>query len=279
MAYHTLTTLLHSESQDTRTLDAAIDLARRLGAHLSVVLAGVNIVDPGIYYGGINTALITTSMTDADEATRTMGAALKKRMAAEDISWDDTPVVSPTDGIGAALVAQARLSDLTVLPLPYGPKRGLADVAVAEAALLDSPAPVLFLPEGTDTVAPPKRVLLPWDEGAPALAAARAAIPFLAEAEEVVICIIDPSGNSAERSDPGGALAVFLNRHGANVRITVVPSAGEKISNVIMNEARSQGADMIVMGGYGHSRMRQYFLGGTTRRMLENSHLPMFMAH
>jgi len=279
MAYHTLTTLLHSESQDTRTLDAAIDLARRLGAHLSVVLAGVNIVDPGIYYGGINTALITTSMTDADEATRTMGAALKKRMAAEDISWDDTPVVSPTDGIGAALVAQARLSDLTVLPLPYGPKRGLADVAVAEAALLDSPAPVLFLPEGTDTVAPPKRVLLPWDEGAPALAAARAAIPFLAEAEEVVICIIDPSGNSAERSDPGGALAVFLNRHGANERITVVPSAGEKISNVIMNEARSQGADMIVMGGYGHSRMRQYFLGGTTRRMLENSHLPMFMAH
>lgn len=279
MGYHTITTLMHSESKDTQTLDAAIDLARRLNAHLSVVLVGVNVIDPGIYYAGINTAMITTGLTNADEATRTMSAALKKRMASEDVSWDDTLVVSPTDGIGGALVQQARFSDLTVLPLPYGTDRGLADVAVAEAALLDSAAPVLFLPGTMKTVVPPKRVLLPWDEGTPALAAARAALPFLTEAEEVILCVIDPPAHSSERSDPGGALAVFLNRHGAHVRINVLPSAGARISEVIQAEAKTQGADMIVMGGYGHSRTRQYFLGGTTRRMLEHSTLPLFMAH
>src|SRR5690606_37893445 len=121
-----------------------------------------------------------------------------KRMTAEDVSWDDVIAVSPTDGIGSTLVDRSRFSDLTILPLPYGPGRGLVDVAVAEAALLDSAAPVLFLPEGTDKVAPPKRVLLPWDQGAPALAAARAAIPFLTEAEEVIVCVIDPPARSSE---------------------------------------------------------------------------------
>jgi len=279
MAYHTLTTLLHSESKDTDSLDAAIDLARRLEAHLTVVLAGVNTIDPGLYYASMNTAMITTALTEADDATRDMSATLAKRMSAEDIAWDDSVIVASTSEIGQALVERARFSDLTILPQPYGKGRSLADVTVAEAALLDSTAPVLILPAGMRSVAPPKRVLLPWDQGAPALAAARAAIPFLVQAEEVVICVIDPTAQSSERSDPAGALAVFLNRHGANVRISVIPSAGERISNVILTEARSQEADMIVMGGYGHSRMRQYFLGGTTRRMLENSHLPMFMAH
>jgi len=279
MAYRTLTTLLHSEAQDTATLDAAIDLTRRLGAHLTVVLAGVNTVDPGLYYGGINTAMISSALNDADEATRNLSTALAKRMAAEDIPWDDASVVASTAGIGQALVERSRYSDLTVLPRPYGTGRSLIDVAVAEAALLDSAAPVLILPPDMDSVAPPKRVLLPWDEGAPALAAARAAIPFLAQAEEVVICVIDPSSYGPERSDPGGSLAMFLNRHGAKVRISVLPSVGERISDVILTEAKAQQADMIVMGGYGHSRTRQYILGGTTRRMLENSQVPLFMAH
>lgn len=279
MAYRTIATLQHSESADTDTLEASIDLARRLSAHLTVVVAGVNVVDPGLYYAGVNTAMISNALRDAGEATAEMSAALKRRMKAEDVQWDDAQIVSPSAGIGEALTRHARFADLTVLPQPYGTGRTVADVAALESALLDSGAPVLVLPAGTTGIEPPRRVLLPWDQGAPAMAATRGALPFLAGAEEVVICIIDPPAHGAERSDPGGALATFLHRHGATVRISVLPSSGQRISDVILSESRSQGADMIVMGGYGHSRTRQYILGGTTRRMLEQSPLPVLMAH
>ncbi|WP_226782104.1 universal stress protein [Oceaniglobus trochenteri] len=279
MNFSTITTLLHSETQNTDVLEAAIDLARRLNAHLSVVLVGVNAVDPGLSYAGINTTLLTTALSDADTSTADMAAALARRMAREDVTWDDISIVAPSAGLGYALAQQARFSDLTILPQPYGKWRGQVDIAAAEAALLDSAAPVLILPEGQTTLAAPERVLLAWDQGAPALAAARGALPFLREAEEVVVCVIDPPSQGPERSDPGGALAAFLNRHGAKVRINVLPSAGERISDVIMNEAKAQATDMIVMGGYGRSRMRQYILGGTTRRMLEQCPLPLFMAH
>ena len=279
MAYHTLTTLIHSDTENPNILDASIDLARQLGAHLSVVLAGVNAVDPGLYYAGVNTALMTTALNEADDAIHAMAKALSERMAHEDVAWDDVALVTPAANLGEALVNRARFSDLTILPQPYGPGRGFTDVVAVESALLESAAPVLILPHGAKTLAAPKRVLLPWDSGTPALAAARAALPFLVQAEEVVICVIDPPAHSPERSDPGGALAAFLNRHGATVRISVLPSTGQRISDVILYEAKSQGADMIVMGGYGHSRTRQYFLGGTTRRMLEHSPVPLFMAH
>lgn len=279
MAYRTLATLQHSESTDTDTLEAAIDLSRRLMAHLTVVIAGVNVVDPGLYYAGMNTVLISNALHDAGQAAKDMSEALKRRMKAEDVSWDDAPAVSPSGGIGQTLVRHARFADLTVLPQPYKAGRSLADVAALESALLDSGVPVLVLPAGMQKMEMPRRVLLPWDQGAPAMAAARGALPFLIEAEEVVICIIDPPSHDSERSDPGGALATFLHRHGATVRISVLPSSGQRISDVILSEARSQGADMVVMGGYGHSRTRQYILGGTTRRMLEHSPLPLLMAH
>ncbi|WP_164512353.1 universal stress protein [Oceaniglobus ichthyenteri] len=279
MAFRTLTTLIHSETDQTGTLDASIDLARRLDAHLTVVLAGVNAVDPGVYYAGMNAVVLTTALNDADAAVKDMADALKRRMAAEDITWDDVSFVTPSANVGHALVQRARFGDLTVLPQPYGKDAVSVDVGALEAVLLDSAAPVLVLPTGAKTAAPPKNILLPWDQGAPAMAAARAAIPFMAEADEVLICVIDPPSHGPERSDPGGALAAFLSRHGAKVRISVIPSSGQRISDVIQSEAKSQGSDMIVMGGYGHSRTRQYILGGTTRRMLEHSPLPILMAH
>ena len=109
--------------------------------------------------------------------------------------------------------------------------------------------------------------------------AIRTALPLLQAAKSVHIAIIDPSDSGSERSDPGGALAVFLSRHNIRCDIQVLARQGSSISERLSQHVIETGSDMLVMGGYGHSRFREAVLGGATRDMLEHSKVPVLMAH
>jgi nucleotide-binding universal stress UspA family protein len=122
-------------------------------------------------------------------------------------------------------------------------------------------------------------MLIAWNESAEAMRAIRAALPLLKKAGTVHIGIVDPSETGPERSDPGGALAVYLSRHGIKSDIQVMTRQGLTISERLAHHVTETGSDMLVMGGYGHSRFREAVLGGATRDMLENSKVPVLMAH
>jgi nucleotide-binding universal stress UspA family protein len=180
----------------------------------------------------------------------------------------------------AHLVAlRARFADLVILPRPYGGGDETAAEAVVEAALFEGQAPVLVLPDAGLGASLGKRIVVAWNQSDEALSAVRRALPMLIAAEMVNIVIIDPPTQGPERSDPGGLLTQMLARHGVRAEVSVIAKTLPRVSDVLSRHIRDQDADMLVMGAYGHSRLREAILGGATRNMLQIAEVPVFMAH
>jgi nucleotide-binding universal stress UspA family protein len=150
---------------------------------------------------------------------------------------------------------------------------------VLDGALFASPTPVLLLGDATATLRP-KTVLVAWNATLEAGAAVRSALDILAHADSVRLAAVDPDARPyAMGEEPGADMARFLARHHANVTVDTLASGGKDPAIVLQRHARDIGADLIVMGAYGHSRMRERFFGGTTETMTKNIGTPVFMAH
>src|SRR5690606_4771898 len=126
---------------------------------------------------------------------------------------------------------------------------------------------VLMMPEGAKAGAF-DRIMLAWNDSPEAMRAARAALPLLTAAGRVNIVVVDPPRHGADRSDPGGRLAQFLARHGVQAEVTILARTMPRVADVLERQAADSDADLIVMGAYGHSRLRESILGGATRDML-----------
>lgn len=279
MPYKSIVTFVNSHAADMPTVLAAAGLAERYDGHLTAVCLGIDHTNAGAYYGGASALALQQSLEEArDEAL-----ANEKAVAASLGVWTiSKEVVSLTAQIGAIapLVGErAQLSDLVVLPKPYGPGRGVEDVVITESALFRTRVPILVMPAGVDAMPEPKRVVIAWNESLEALAAIRAALPILQAAEDVDVAIIDPPVHAADRSDPGGALSEMLSRHGIRGNVSVLAKTMPRISDVLCRHCEDRAADLVVMGAYGHSRFREAILGGATRNMLEVATVPVLMAH
>ena len=280
MAFKTVVTVFRSETADTDHLRAATDLARREDGHLHVLALGTERVLPGAYYAGANAVALQGLMEQAmAEAAEAEAAATRILKAETDVSWDVIAAVAQFGGLAEILARRAAIADLTVLPKPYGESRGNEDVALTETALFATRTPVLILPEGMQTCPAARRIMIGWNRSSEALAAIRAALPLLIRAESVEILIVDPPEHDPDRSDPGGALAEMLARHGARANISVAARTMPRISDVMLRHAVDRNVDLVVMGAYGHSRFREAILGGATRNMLENAKVAVLMAH
>ena len=111
------------------------------------------------------------------------------------------------------------------------------------------------------------------------MTATRRALPLLKQADAVIITVIDPPAHGPERSDPGGLLCQMLVRHGVKAEVSVLAKSLPRVSDVLARQVRDLDADLLVMGAYGHSRVREAILGGATRNMLEQAEVPVFLAH
>lgn len=179
----------------------------------------------------------------------------------------------------AAVRLSARYADLVVAGQPEaedeGELRGLADELVFSAG-----RPVLFVPYAGRFPALGKRVLVAWDGGREAARAVTDALPLLQRAEAVEVCVFDPEkGRRSHGEQPGADVGLFLARHG--VKVTVAKQSGAKyeVGAQILSRAADTGADLIVMGAYGHARVREMVLGGATRTLLEAMTVPVLMSH
>lgn len=172
-----------------------------------------------------------------------------------------------------------------------GRKACVSDIAVAAPNLRSVPSEwreashgVLYhSPIGlmlNDPPDAPKRVFIAWDTGKTAARAVHAALPYLKSAETVVIGVFDPVATPGmDGPDPGTGLAAWLSHHGCNVTVSQYPSGGKEIADAVQRRAKEFGADLIVMGAYSHSRMMQAIFGGTTYSMMEQTDLPVLLAH
>ena len=282
MAYKSILTVLTRAEDAALAIGSAARLAMAQDAHLDVLVLGVDRTQVGYSYIGSGAVMMQVSLDRAEAEARATEAAVATALAAQPqgLRASVEAAVTQLGALGDIVAQRARFADLVVLPRPYGTGKGAETEAVVESALFEGKAPVLVLPEkGLGSADQPKRIIIAWNQSAEAMVATRAALPFLKAADRVDITVIDPPTHGAERSDPGGLLCQMLVRHGVHAEVSVLARSLPRVSDVLARHVWDRNADLLVMGAYGHSRLREAILGGATRNMLEKAEIPVLMAH
>jgi len=213
-----------------------------------------------------NERMSTQAVGRFDELARRNGISAESRNI-------DAAVTAAPDTFARA----ARRFDLSIVPQPRPDSAG-SDAMFVEAALFGSGRPVLLVPYIQTTGLKLDRVMVCWDGSRTAARATADAMPLLAKARTTeVVTVTDGSRDQDEI--PGIDFAKHLARHGITVELKRVVRGDVDVANVILSHAADTSADLIVMGGYGHSRLREFVLGGATRGLLQSMTVPTFMSH
>jgi nucleotide-binding universal stress UspA family protein len=177
-------------------------------------------------------------------------------------------------------IQHARHADLTILsqadPEEMSALRGqfTADV------LMGSGRPAIVIPYIGPAPTLGQRILIAWDGGREATRAVNDALPLLKRAQAVTVLSVNPDVSSnGDRRDPGADISLHLARHGVNVTAARTVAREISVGDVILADIADNGIDLLVMGAYGHSRLRELVLGGVTRHLLEHMTAPVLMSH
>ena len=272
---------LSADTNDTTyevAANYAVSVAEAFGAHLAAITFAYEPVLPATLVGGVlpvdfinaQRALAekagNAAMTKLSETARRIGVAVETRL-------EITGFADAANLFGHF----ARRLDLSIVGQANPDVVGPQDLII-EAALFQSGRPVVVVPYIQRTGLTLNRVLLCWDGGRQAARAIADALPFLhrAKAIEVVIVATEPL-----KSDelPGANIARHLARHDLNVDLKRIVTGETDVANTILSYAADVSADFIVMGGYGHSRLREFILGGVTRGLLSSMTIPTLLSH
>jgi nucleotide-binding universal stress UspA family protein len=176
------------------------------------------------------------------------------------------------------LVAHARYADLALVARSDATALAGVPLDLAQTLVLASGRPVILLPPAPPSSAG-RRILVAWNASREAARAVADALPFLTRAEAVEVLTVDAEpGPMGHGEEPGADIAQHLVRHGAPVDVRRLSSGGADIGRVILAEAGAFGADLLVMGAYGHSRLTEFVFGGATRTALHEATLPVLMS-
>ena len=257
--------------------DYAISLARLFHAHIAGVGFVYEPVIPGTVLGGIPTDLIEAQR---EENTKTAKAATSRfeAAAAEAGLSAEVRILDASVAGAADLFARiARRYDLAVVGQAR-PKEGATEELLIEGALFESGRPIVVVPHVQTRAATLERVLVCWDGSRPATRAIADALPFLRHAKAIdIVAVSGERGKGGELA--GTNMARHLARHGLKVELKRVSAGNADVPSAIRSHAAETGADFMVMGGYGHSRLREFILGGVTRTILTSSTVPVLMSH
>jgi nucleotide-binding universal stress UspA family protein len=209
----------------------------------------------------------------ADEALAT--AAFRDLIGGTSLSSEWRVV----DGLAEEVVAaHARYADLVIVGQSEPDAAATTTPPdLAETVALASERPVLIVPHIGVTKPPGKTVMLCWNGTREAARAVTGALPILKQADKVIILLIDPRNDGDEQ--PGASISRWLGRHGVKAVVQRDTAAESSVGGVILSRAADQDADLIVMGLYGHSRMREWVLGGASRTLLASMTVPLLVAH
>ena len=270
-----LTLTSYPDPTPVSVVDRAVSLASVLGTHIAAISCEVHIEVPGSFISfGAAEAIAGGEAHRSHDSAKGLLAAFEVAAQKAGVLHEIIHERSLSYRVPERLVEYARLRDLTIVSVPES-----YDQWYAEAVIFGSGRPTLVLPES-----PPSRpfelntIVVAWDFSRSAARAVADAIPVLEKAKRVRIVtvtsekVIDTKHSSEE-------LAKNLARHGIDVILDRVDATGRPIGDVLTTEVASCNADLLVMGAYGHSRFREFILGGATRSMLSKPPLPILFSH
>ncbi len=267
---------------DQNALLAAIALAEMTGAHLAVI-ESVNLPTPlPSPYGFASDEMMSGVYGELRDLGAASAARLRERLERESISWEVRVVESMLADASSRLALHARYANLSILSAATQQSGIDRDVvaAIFSALLFESGRPVLVVPPHHPAVLPISHAVVAWQPTREGTRALHDALPLLTGARTVDVLIVDPrigEGRHGER--PGVDIAGHLARHGIEVNVVVRTSQGETTATALLRHAVDSGAQLLVAGGYGHSRLREWAMGGTTRELLQAICLPILFSH
>jgi nucleotide-binding universal stress UspA family protein len=265
---------------DGHVLDFAQTLALKNDAHLSGLLVNWLPALPAAVEGWI----VDARWADLVEEARAVLARERIEFARRlknsvDRSSDHSVLIDP-ESARREVALYGRHADLSVVARPGGSPGRDGRMVILEGLLFGAGRPVIVVPPNWSSSAVGSVVMVCWDASREAARAVFDAFSVLAEAARVVVVTVDARPELAGHGEaPGFDIATHLARRGLSVELRNLDSLGRSDADVLCSEAEAIGADLIIMGGYGRSRMREFVFGGVTRRMLEASVRPVFMSH
>lgn len=267
-------------ASDEPALDAAIAFAKAHGARLRVAMVQhLPLVATGY---GLTPVVIDESYTPLRDAMKTRHAQLQARLKKDselesEVTLTETPFYSSKQ----VLAAQARYADVVLVPAPGPMNSDSAQLHGVFATLAKSAGrPVITIPRDAQVRFPPRRVVVGWSATPEAARAVHDALPLLKGAQSVDIVLVEPEMSELRHGgEPGADIGAHLARHGITVNAKVDQNARGTVGFDLLVTAREAGADLIVVGAYGHSRAREWAFGGTTRELLDRAHIPVLFAH
>jgi nucleotide-binding universal stress UspA family protein len=280
MAYRNLLVQVDDTKSCVKRIEAAVALAATHGAHLT----GVYIISepsPASFAQGYLPAELVSALHQemrarADAALARFAAVAQRNQVAFETRLDRVLYTEVAD----ALATNARYADLAILGQidPDDPVTGPR--YLPEEVILGCGRPALVIPYIGAPASLGERVMIAWDASREAARAVNDALPLLERATTVKVVTLNPSNQPfGHGEEPGADIGLHLARHDINVEVQRIEARDIDLANALLSELANQGADLLVMGAYGHSRLRELMLGGVTRTILAEMTVPVLMSH
>jgi nucleotide-binding universal stress UspA family protein len=260
-------------------IDAAIELAGRFDAHLTALYLIPEIILPIAAEGYFGSDFHGSIEKQEQERADAVLERFRKVADAEDVEYDTRTDRSAIADFPRRLELHSHYADLLIVGQPDETEQVPSGPAPGDV-VLSAVAPVLIVPFIGLKKDFGKRAMIAWNASREAARAVKNAMPFLEQAEAVDIVTFHPrEGQDAHGDLPGADIALHLARHGIDVDVQRLEGQGIDVGNALLSHASDRGSDLLVMGCYGHSRFREWVLGGATRTILHSMTLPVMMGH
>jgi len=259
--------------ENMRDDDPAVQIGMALASRHNAFVTGLNIIEVIPSTMAIPDVVAVLESEEKDARARDVWWLDKCRSHGVDGAWE---VIR---GVYVPVLARRScMADLTVCRLPNGGGVLPSGMDYITRALFSSASPMLLVPGGCPSSFRPTRILVAWNSTQEAMRALRAALPFLHEAQ--MVCLADGSTNELPGvAPPPLPVDAWLKRQGVRLHAVLDFPGSARVGEALLEQAAAMQADMLVMGAWGHSRINELILGGTTRYVLQHAKLPVLVAH
>jgi nucleotide-binding universal stress UspA family protein len=277
MTYKTILVHVDSGKRCTARLDIAARLAQRFEAHLVGLHALTVLRMPSFAVAEAGLIVVEEQKRRAAEYAKEAEGVFRRtteRAGLGNAEWR-----ASFNDVLEAVTLHARYADLVVIGQPNPDDGSGVEPHFAHRLVLAAGRPVLAVPYAGEFKTVGERVLVAWNAGREATRAVTDAIPLLRTASEVVVTAVRPGRTAGHGDVPGADIGLYLSRHGVRVKVATIEATDIDVGNELLSRAADLSADLIVMGGYGHSRVSELVLGGVTRTLFDSMTVPVLMSH
>lgn len=281
MPYKTILVHCNDASRIEGILAPAVDLAERFQAHM----IGISIVPPALVLpagmpGAPDTIVVDTHCQAYYQESPKMKAAFEAAAEARNFVAEWCELDAGSTSVANVALQRARAADLIIASQSDSEWPGTVHLDVADRLAVEAGRPVLIVPRSGMQGTLGQKVLVAWNGRREAARAAFDAIPILQQAKEVKVVWVNPQNESEVAQDfPGADICTALARHGVKCEATHTVPSHLGVGHTLLARAEDYGCDLLVMGCYGHSRLREFVLGGASRHVLSHLGIPVLMSH